>query len=374
MPNPRHGKLSKKQEQDWDREEPLGNGRFDRPLLSPTRGAPLKIGLGQTVLAYQHLQRVLPHEHNYNLPERSECLQSSQAVREFTFLTLILYYHHVGNHCIGDSSQIEQALCTLGGGTCYFPGCDHPIIRYIENVPVAAVELAHIRETNPGSPRYDRELEQDTYASFSNLILVCTAHRLWLDKLSPEPYSIAELQAWKNEHAKKHGPAGHLLNVISEKELTERIELALSNSSPLVSASVELSLGMASLDHLIELSPEGFAEFVQSHPEFGKAVVMVRAKNDGSIPLRILSCSLEIKPSGTSLDAADWSSLFGPKFPCLLRSGESDKWTFNAESITTVIHLLESQGLPVDNIVAEAILDSGGKVSSSPMPAAALRD
>ena len=270
-------------------------------------------------------------------------------------------------------SDTEKALLTLSRETCYFPRCSHSVIRFIENEPVADIEMAHIREDELGSPRYDATIDCNSSRLFSNLLFLCKAHHTWVDKVHRERFSVEMLESWKASHERHWELMGDALGMITEKELPTALETVVRESPPCRSASVELGLGLATLDHFIEIAPDGFADFSQSHRDLGNRVAILRVKNGGFLPVVVECCSLNLIPLGPSLSASYWSTLFGTRFPFELSGGESGKWLFSLDNVTTLVQLLESQNRKIECIVAEAVLASGERITSSPVSISSLR-
>ena len=94
------------------------------------------------------------------------------------------------------SAGTRAALAWLSRGTCYFPGCGHPIIAFIDEEPFVDFQIAHIRDAKPGN-RYDKSMDDLQRRAFANLILLCKPHHTLVDKTHPERYSIADLTQWK---------------------------------------------------------------------------------------------------------------------------------------------------------------------------------
>ena len=92
----------------------------------------------------------------------------------------------------------RAALAVLSRGTCYFPGCEYPLIRFIDGEPFIDFQIAHIRDARPGD-RYDKSMSDDERRAFGNLILLCKPHHTLVDKTHPERYTSNDLQQWKHE-------------------------------------------------------------------------------------------------------------------------------------------------------------------------------
>jgi hypothetical protein len=50
----------------------------------------------------------------------------------------------------------NTSLFALAQGTCYFPGCNEPVIKAVEGFQTTNVQIAHIRGAKPGSARLTR--------------------------------------------------------------------------------------------------------------------------------------------------------------------------------------------------------------------------
>lgn len=50
---------------------------------------------------------------------------------------------------------VERKLYRVARGTCYHPDRGRPIMIDVDGSPVCDVEIAHIREAEKGSARYD---------------------------------------------------------------------------------------------------------------------------------------------------------------------------------------------------------------------------
>ena len=270
-------------------------------------------------------------------------------------------------------SDTETALLALSRETCYFPKCSHRVIRFIEDEPVVDIEMARIREDELGSPRYDATVDRNSSRLFSNLVFLCKAHHTWVDEVHCERFSVEMLEGWKASHERHWELIGDPLSMVTEKELPAALETVIRESFPFRSAVVELGLGLATLDHFIEIEPNGFADFSKSHHDMGNSVAIVHVKNDGLLPVGVEGCSLNLMPLGPSLSASYWSTLFGTRFPFELSGGESGKLLFTLDSVTTLVQLLESQNHKIESIVAEAVLASGERITSSPVSISSLK-
>ncbi len=92
---------------------------------------------------------------------------------------------------------VITGLVSLSQGTCYWPDCEEPIVRFVEGRPVNNFETAHIRAANKGGRRYVEGMADEERNSFGNLVLLCLVHHKIVDKLQPDDFTIETLQNWK---------------------------------------------------------------------------------------------------------------------------------------------------------------------------------
>jgi hypothetical protein len=45
---------------------------------------------------------------------------------------------------------VRFALAALCGGTCYWPGCGEPVVRFVDDDPISNLQIAHIAGATPG--------------------------------------------------------------------------------------------------------------------------------------------------------------------------------------------------------------------------------
>jgi hypothetical protein len=80
------------------------------------------------------------------------------------------------------SAETRAALAIVSQGSCYFPGCNTPIMVFVGDRPIVNVEIVRIRESEPGRPRYVAGLSDVDRQSFDNLLLLCVPHRRIIDQ------------------------------------------------------------------------------------------------------------------------------------------------------------------------------------------------
>lgn len=122
----------------------------------------------------------------------------------------------------------EAALLALCGGTCYWPECGEPVVRFVEGDPVNNLQIAHIRALKPNGPRYTPETD-DQVNDFANLILLCHAHHVIVDRRRANDFSVKMLEQWKRE--REAGGQGALsgLRGVTEDRLQQWIADAVES-------------------------------------------------------------------------------------------------------------------------------------------------
>lgn len=120
------------------------------------------------------------------------------------------------------SAGTRAALVALSKGTCYFPGCTSPVIRFLDGEPFVNYEIAHIRDANQGN-RYESNMTDDERRAFTNLVLLCKPHHTLVDKTHPERFSKEDLESWKRDREGDGLEALAGLSGLTEERLEELI-------------------------------------------------------------------------------------------------------------------------------------------------------
>lgn len=135
----------------------------------------------------------------------------------------------------------ERALYLLSQGTCYFPSCTEPVIRFIEDVPVSNMHITHICGANPGSARYDSTMTDEQRAAFANLLLTCKPHHDLIDRIDPERFTVSLLREWKADREGDGATALRGINGLTEERLAELLEGAFRASIPQREIMIEIA-------------------------------------------------------------------------------------------------------------------------------------
>jgi hypothetical protein len=118
---------------------------------------------------------------------------------------------------------VITGLVSLSQGTCYWPDCEEPIVRFVNGRPVNNFETAHIRAANEGGQRYVGGMTDAERNDFQNLVLLCLVHHKIVDKLQPDDFSIETLETWKRTRETPGQAALRGLRGLTEDRLQEMI-------------------------------------------------------------------------------------------------------------------------------------------------------
>ena len=124
---------------------------------------------------------------------------------------------------------VRAALAALCGGTCYWPGCPEPVIRFVDGIPISNLQIAHIRAAEPGGPRDVPGMTAADRKAFSNFILLCHPHHTTVDKQRPQDFPVETLVRWKAEREKDHEAALSRLREVTPERLQQVLAAALAD-------------------------------------------------------------------------------------------------------------------------------------------------
>lgn len=126
-------------------------------------------------------------------------------------------------------SGVRTALIALSGGTCYYPDCREPVVRFVSGKPIPHLEVAHIVASSDDGPRGDHRVDPDDRDLFENLILLCAEHHKVVDNRKLwHRYPKEMLREWKNdrEEGARDSLAG--LREISPAKLRDLVSEAVA--------------------------------------------------------------------------------------------------------------------------------------------------
>lgn len=92
-------------------------------------------------------------------------------------------------------------LWVLAGGRCQYAGCNDPLWR--DDLTLADMNgayVAHIRDVNPKTHRYDPALSPQLATDISNLMLMCDKHHRLIDNEQEAAHEVPRLLEMKRRH------------------------------------------------------------------------------------------------------------------------------------------------------------------------------
>lgn len=95
-------------------------------------------------------------------------------------------------------------LWLAAGGRCQFEGCNEALWR--DNLTMDRMNrayIAHIRDVNPKTHRYDPIESPRLEKDFTNLMLMCDTHHRKIDGPDERQFTISRLQAMKAQHEQR---------------------------------------------------------------------------------------------------------------------------------------------------------------------------
>lgn len=125
-------------------------------------------------------------------------------------------------------SGVHAALASLSRGSCYWPDCGEPVVRFVQGVPVANLQIAHIYAFEKGGPRHKESMSTEEKNSFSNLILLCHPHHVLVDKRFPEKFPPVLLFKWKERREADGQEKLSGLRNVTEDRLQELISSVIA--------------------------------------------------------------------------------------------------------------------------------------------------
>lgn len=155
---------------------------------------------------------------------------------------------------------VVEALHLLSGGSCYYPGCGEPTIRFRNGVPKKNVVVAHIHALEDNGPRAINTMPEPERNAYPNLILLChPCHHIVDNNVNSHPATL--LKQWKVNREKE--PRGSLAGLRNLDQAT--MEALLNNAmgevredmAAVASTFPELAqLLRGVMEHLPQLDPK----------------------------------------------------------------------------------------------------------------------
>jgi len=100
--------------------------------------------------------------------------------------------------------KIKTLLWVLAGGRCQYEGCNDPLWR--DDLTLAEMNrayIAHIRDVNPKTHRYDPELSPELATNIVNLMLLCDKHHRLIDYEEEKKHPVDLLERMKQQHEER---------------------------------------------------------------------------------------------------------------------------------------------------------------------------
>ena len=97
--------------------------------------------------------------------------------------------------------KTRTRLWVLAGGRCQYEGCNEPLWR--DDLTLADMNgayIAHIRDVNPQTHRYDPELSPELATDITNLLLLCDKHHRLIDHEGEGEHPVDRLECMKQQH------------------------------------------------------------------------------------------------------------------------------------------------------------------------------
>lgn len=244
-------------------------------------------------------------------------------------------------------------------------------MRFVNGEPVGNVQIAHIHGAKEGSPRYVKSMSDDERRAFKNLILLCTPHHTWVDRLHPDDHPAELLAEWKRQHEGEAGIDGAALSSLTEVRLLEVIADAVASAGPQRSVGAELSLGvlMESRGALITLLAETARFNFEPLADEGPVVLAITARNTGSLRAYVESYRIRLNPCGFNLTFMGELPNHNPALPCPLDVGEKRTWLIPHNSVMrAVLATLAADPGGAVTLVGEFSLGSGETIVTPELP------
>jgi hypothetical protein len=274
----------------------------------------------------------------------------------------------------------RNALFALAQGTCYFPGCDVPVVRAVEGFQTTNVQIAHIRGANPNSARYDASMTDIERSSFDNLLLLCKPHHDVVDKLAPAEWPVAALEALKAER-ESPGTADALRGQIFRGNDLEDMLRAVIKDITVRSVTATLTAGIDTSAGWLTMPFEAVDTVRDSNPHLGNTerTLVATITNVGMVDSFVAEVAIYVRPDGprgktagvTLLGRNDFPVL-NPQLPRHLRVGESATWMTRLSTIRGILAAGAASGISFSTVWAEIRLSTGETIHSQDVAVTSL--
>jgi hypothetical protein len=273
------------------------------------------------------------------------------------------------------TSGTEKALFRMAAGTCYFPKCDTPIITEVNDTPIVGVEIAHIRGAEPGAARYEPGMTDEERRAFSNLILLCTLHHKYVDRLAAAEHPVEVLEEWKRENEPSEG-LGVLAPRLTEETLLSLLEEVATLRPRVRGVEVELRGGVMTLPSGVSTVPLPDLPVVLAHNAHLAnlaRVLVIEVRNIGTLPITVESVDIEAALKVSGQEELSVGALLGrndmpmvnPVLPRRIEDSAASQWYQSVESMK---FFLVQEQMEIFHVRAVVRLASGERVETPWVP------
>jgi len=260
----------------------------------------------------------------------------------------------------------QEALALLSQGYCYFPECDEPVIKFVEDTPINALQIAHIYAALEGGPHYKSGMIDAERAHFDNLILLCEPHHTLVDKRRPEDYPPEVRQRWKSDRESSLlGEHRDLLKAVTAEAFEEALENAIVQVAPMALVTVDFKAIVETPAGHIAYPFEGIEEMLAMNDGLGEVHSLAEARNTGQLPVDVVSWDLMFGPKNGGLIGANGFPHL-QQCPQRLEVGSVVRWMWHREQMPA-LQIAIDMGAPIETVRAVVNLATGVAAESDPV-------
>ena len=278
------------------------------------------------------------------------------------------------------STGTRLALYALAQGTCYFPGCNEPVVKAVEGFQTTNVQIAHIRGANHGSARYEASMTDTERASFENLMLLCKPHHDVVDKLAPGDWPASALEEIKAAR-EASGTADALRGqTFSGDDLEDMLRDVIKDVT-IRAVTVELTAAMDTSAGWLSMPFEAVDSIRDGNPHLGNSerALVATITNVGMVDSFVAEVTVYVRPDGEYAEVPQFTLLgrndfphLNPPLPKQLRVGESVAWMTRVSTIRGIVAAGAAVGIDFVTVWVHVRLATGETIRSQDVPVAAL--
>jgi hypothetical protein len=261
----------------------------------------------------------------------------------------------------------RYALFALAQGTCYFPGCNEPVVKAVEGFQTTNVQIAHIRGANPGSARFDASMTDAERARFDNLLLLCKPHHDVVDKLAPSDWPASRLEGVKAGR-EASGAADALRGQTFTGDALEDMLREVIKDVTVRAVTATFTIAMNTPAGWLSMPVEAVDRVrdINTHLGDTKGAAVTTITNVGMVDSFVADVGIYVRPDGqrgeiphfTLLGRNDFP-LLNPRLPKQLRVGESTTWMTQMSTIQAMVEAGAATGVTFSTVWAQVRLATG---------------